>query len=56
MVLSDFLLRQNHNNINPHAIIPISFNMHPILHENHYNIGNTEVFHTNMMPDKIQWK
>ena len=26
MVLSDFLSRQNHNNSNPHEIIPISFN------------------------------
>ena len=42
MVLSDFLSRQNHDNSNPHEIIPISFNMHQILHENYYNIGNTE--------------
>ena len=28
MVLSDFLLRQNNDDSNPHEIIPISFNMH----------------------------
>ena len=33
MVLSDFLLRQNDNDSNPHEIIPISFNMHQILHK-----------------------
>ena len=42
MVLSDFLSRQNHNDSNPHEIIPISFNMYQVLHENYYNIGNTE--------------
>ena len=33
MILSDFLLRQKHNNSNQHEIIPISFNMHNILHK-----------------------
>ena len=33
MILSDFLSRQKHNDSNPHEIIPISFNMHSILHE-----------------------
>ena len=42
MVLSDFLSRQNHDNINPHEIIPISFNMYQVLHEKYYNIGNIE--------------
>ena len=32
MVLSDFLSRQNNDNSNPHEIIPISFNMHQVLH------------------------
>ena len=40
MVLSDFLSRQNNDNSNLHEIIPISFNMHKVLHENYYNIEN----------------
>ena len=32
MVLSDFLSEQNNDNSNPHEIIPISFNMHKVLH------------------------
>ena len=40
MVLSDFLSRQNNNNSSPHEIIPISFNMHQVLHENYYNTEN----------------
>ena len=40
MILSDFLSRQNHDNSNPHEIIPISFNMHNLLHEKYCNIGN----------------
>ena len=42
MILSDFLSRQNHNDSNPHEIIPISFNMHNLLHERYYNIGKPE--------------
>ena len=38
MVLSDFLSRQNNDNSNPYEIIPISFNMHHILHKNYYDI------------------
>ena len=41
MILSDFLLRQKHNNSNPHEITPISFNMSNILQEKYYNIGNS---------------
>ena len=41
MVLSDFLTRQNHNDSNPHEVIPISFNMHNLLHEKYYNIGKS---------------
>ena len=33
MILSDFLSRQKHHDSNPHEIIPISFNMHNILHK-----------------------
>ena len=40
IILSDFLLRQKHNNSNPHEIIPISFNMQYILHDRNYNTGN----------------
>ena len=40
MVLSDFLSRQNNDNSNPHEIIPISFNMHQVLHEKYYNTEN----------------
>ena len=35
MVFSDFLSKQNNNNSNPHKIIPISFNMHQVLHKNY---------------------
>ena len=42
MTLSDFLSRQNHDNCNPQKIIPISFNMHNLLHEKYYNVGKTE--------------
>ena len=38
MILSDFLLRENHDDSNPHEVIPISFNMHHILHKRCYNI------------------
>ena len=40
MVLSDFLSRQNNDDSNPDEIIPISFNMHKLLHENYYKIDN----------------
>ena len=39
MILSDFLSRQRHDDSNPHDIIPISFNLHNILHERYYNLG-----------------
>ena len=39
MISSDFLSRQKHDNCDPHDIIPISFNMHNILHEKYYNLG-----------------
>ena len=40
MTLSGFLSRQNNNDSNPHEIMPISFNMHKVLHENYYNMEN----------------
>ena len=42
MILSDFLLRQTHDHINPHDIITISFNMHNTLYENYYKIETKE--------------
>ena len=39
MILSDFLSRQGIDNSNPHAIIPISFDMKAILNDNYYNVG-----------------
>ena len=44
MVLSDFLSRQNHDCSKPHKIIPISFNMHKLIHVKYYNIGKTEKY------------
>ena len=44
MVLSNFLSRQNHDDSNPHEIIPISSNMYQVLHDKYYNLGYTEVF------------
>ena len=38
MVLSDFLSRQNKDDSNHHEIIPISFNMHQVLHKHYYDI------------------
>ena len=44
MILSDFLPRQNHDNGNPHQIIPISFNMYNLLHEKYYDTGKSEKY------------
>ena len=44
MILSDFPSRQNHNDSNPHEKIPILFNMHSLLHEKYYNIGETDIY------------
>ena len=44
MILSDFLSRQKHNDNNPHEKIPISFNMHSIMHDGYYSIGNSEKY------------
>ena len=44
MILSDFLSRHRHNDNNPHVIIPISFNMHNILHKWYNNIGKSEKY------------
>ena len=42
MVLSDILSRQNHDDSNPHEVVPISFNIHNVQHEKYYNIWKTE--------------
>ena len=44
MMLGDFLLRKNHDNSNPHKMIPIFFNMHNLLHGKYYNIGKREKY------------
>ena len=38
MILSDFLSRQIEDDSDPHEIIPISFNIRKILHEDYHNI------------------
>ena len=42
MILRYLLLRQTHDNSNPHDIIPIPFNMHNMLHERCYKIETKE--------------
>ena len=42
MILSDFLYRQKHDNINPHEITPISFNIQKVLQTRCYNISEKE--------------
>ena len=42
MILSDFLLRQKHNDSHLHEIIQILFNMHNILYERYYNIAKSD--------------
>ena len=40
MVLSDFVSRQKTDDSNPHEIIPISFNLRGVLHENYYRLND----------------
>ena len=40
MVLSDFLSRQKTDDSNPHDIIPISFSLRRVLHENYYKLDS----------------
>ena len=42
MILSNFLLKQTHDDSNAHDIILISFNMHKALYENYYKIETKE--------------
>ena len=42
MILSDFLFRQMHDTSDPHEIIPISFNMHKVLHKVYYRENLTD--------------
>ena len=44
MILSNFLSRQTHDDRDPHDIIPISFNMHNMLHERYYKIEMKEIY------------
>ena len=38
IILSDFLLRQTHDDSNTYDLIPISFNMHNMLFENYIKL------------------
>ena len=40
MVLSDLLSKQKTDDSNPHEIIPISFYLRRVLHENYYKLDN----------------
>ena len=42
MILSDFLSRQEIDKSDPHEIIPISFDMKPILNDRYYNVEEEE--------------
>ena len=54
MILSDFLLRQNVDDSNPHKIIPISFNLSIVLQDKYYNLeGEKE---RNMIQTRSQTK
>ena len=44
MILSDFLSRQKQKDSNPHEIIHVSFNVHSVLHDRYYNIGEPEKY------------
>ena len=44
MILSDLLSGQKHDDSNSHDIIPIPFDMHNVLHENYYNIEQTDIW------------
>ena len=48
MILSDFLLRQTHDNSDPHNTISISFNMHNAVHERYYKIKTKERYFVQM--------
>ena len=59
MVLSDFLSRQKTDDNNPHEIIPISFSLRRVLHENYYRLNDlteTDKYLVQMkVPSKIKW-
>ena len=44
MILSDFLSRGKYDNSHPHKVIPISFDMHNLLHEKYYYIGEIDKY------------
>ena len=54
-ILSNFPSRQKHDNSNPHDIIPISFNMHNILHEKILQLRTVgQISSANSITDKIK--
>ena len=44
LILTDFLSRLNNDNSDPHDVIPISFNMHNVLHKKYDNLGLTDKY------------
>ena len=44
MIFSNFLSRRKHNDSNPYEVIPISFDMHNLLCEKYYNIGEMDEY------------
>ena len=44
MILSEFLSRQKCDDSDPHDIIPISVDMHNVLHEKYYNLGLMDTY------------
>ena len=50
MILSDFLSRQKRDDSDPHDIIPISFNMHNVLHKKYYNLGRMDKYLVQTQP------
>ena len=53
MILSNYISRKKHDDSDPHDIIPISFNMHNVLHEKYYNLGLTDRY---LVPTQSQTK
>ena len=44
MILSEFLSRQKCDDSDPRDIIPMSFDMHNVLHEKYYNLGLMDTY------------
>ena len=56
MILSNFLLKQEHDNSNLYKAIPISFNMSGILHERHYTTGKVTKEDRYLVQNRLQSK